>query len=178
MFTSEEWLNLNASKEVKGKNAFAIVLQVSFWEDIVYTLKAMGPLVKVLRLVDDEKKSAMGSIYPAMLEAKELIQKNFNNNESKYKDIIDIVDRRWSIQLHHSLHATGYYLNPKYFYSNPMIENDDKMLDGLYACIAKLSESAKVVDLIHGELVKYKMGVGHFGLKEAIRQRTDVASGK
>ncbi|XP_058755022.1 uncharacterized protein LOC131628172 [Vicia villosa] len=175
MFTSEEWLNLNASKEVKGKKAAAIVLQVSFWEDIVYTLKAMGPLVKVLRLVDNEKRPAMGSIYHAMLEAKEFIQRNFNNNENKYKDIIDIVDRRWSIQLHHPLHAAGYYLNPKYFYTNPMIENDATLLDGLYACINKLSANAKVVDAIHGDLAKYKMGVDHFGLTEAVRQRDTIS---
>ena len=178
MFTSQEWLNLNASKEVKGMKITSIVLQVSFWEDIVFTLKAMGPLVKVLRLVDNEKKSAMGSIYHAMLEAKELIKKNFNNNEGKYKQVIDIVDKRWSIQLHHPLHAAGYYLNPKYFYSNPMIENDDKLLDGLYACISKLAASTVVVDAIHGELSKYKMGDGHFGLNEAVRQRADVAPGK
>ncbi|XP_058768459.1 uncharacterized protein LOC131642205 [Vicia villosa] len=174
MFTSEEWLNLNASKEVKGKKAAAIVRQVSFWEDIVFALKAMRPLVKVLRLVDNEKKMTMGSIYHAMLEAKELIKKNFNN-EAKSKEVIDIVDRRWSIQLHHPLHAAGYYLNPKYFYSNPMIENDDKLLDGLYACINKLSASDKVIDDIHGELAKYKMCTGHFGLNEAVRQRANVA---
>ncbi|KAI5419475.1 hypothetical protein KIW84_043591 [Lathyrus oleraceus] len=59
MFTSAEWLNLNASKEGKGKKTTTIILQVSFWEDIVHTLKATGPLVKVLRLVDNEKKPAM-----------------------------------------------------------------------------------------------------------------------
>ncbi|KAI5440573.1 hypothetical protein KIW84_010161 [Lathyrus oleraceus] len=140
MFTSEERLNLNASKKVKGKKEVAIVLQVSFWKDIVYTLKAMGPLVKVLRLVDNEKNPLIGSIYHAMLEGKELITKNFNNNESK----------------------------------NRMIENDEKLLDGLYACIDKLFESVEVVDAIHGELAKYKMGVGHFGLKESVRQKSDV----
>ncbi|XP_058767680.1 uncharacterized protein LOC131641396 [Vicia villosa] len=56
-----------------------------------------------------------------------------------------------------------------------MIENDDKLLDGFYACINKLSASDKVIDDIHGELVKYKMGAGHFGLNEAVRQRVDVA---
>jgi hypothetical protein len=178
MFTSQEWLNLNASKEVKGKKAAAIVLQVSFWDDIVFALKAMGPLVKVLRLVDNEKRPAMGSIYQAMVEARENIVVNFNNNESKYKQVIDIVDRRWSIQLHHPLHAAGHYLNPKYFYSDPLIENDSKLLDGLYTCIDKLSESDEVVDSIHGELSKYRMGVGHFGLKEAIRQRATIAAGK
>ncbi|CAL5198848.1 unnamed protein product [Lathyrus oleraceus] len=72
---SEEWLNLNASKKVKGKKATAIVLQVSFWEDIMYTLKAIWPIVKVFRLVDNEKNMTMGNIYHAMLEAKELIIK-------------------------------------------------------------------------------------------------------
>ncbi|KAI5386093.1 hypothetical protein KIW84_072604 [Lathyrus oleraceus] len=131
MLTSEEWLNLNASKEVKGKKGTVIVLQVSFWEDIVYTLKVMGPLVKVLRLVDNEKKPAI----------------------------------------------VGYYLNPKYFYGNPMIENDDKLLNGLYARIDKLSASVKVIDVIHEELSKYKMGVGHSALKRAVRQRADVVVG-
>lgn len=174
MFTSEEWLNLNASKKVKGKKTTAIVLQVSFLEDIVYTLKAMWPLVKVLRFIDNEKKPTMSNIYHAMLEVKELITKIFNNNESKYKDIIYIVDRRWSIQLHHQLHTIKYYLNLRYFYSNPMIKNDNKLLDDLYACIDKLSASIEVVDAIHGELSKQKMNVGHFALKEVVRQMDDV----
>ncbi|MCI82535.1 hypothetical protein A2U01_0103809, partial [Trifolium medium] len=41
-----------------------------------------------------------------------------------------------------------------------------------------LSASTEVVDHIHGELAKYRMGDGHFGLKEAIRQREVVAAGK
>ncbi|XP_058775668.1 uncharacterized protein LOC131649941 [Vicia villosa] len=56
-----------------------------------------------------------------------------------------------------------------------MIENDDKLLDGFYACINKLSASEKVIDDIHGELAKYKMCTGHFGLNEAVRQRANVA---
>jgi hypothetical protein len=107
---------------------------------------------------------AMGSTYQAMVEAKENIMNKFNNNETKYKQIIDIVDRRRSIQLHHPLHAAGHYLNPKYFYSNPLIENDNKLLDGLYyVCIDKLSTNTEFVDSIHGELSTYRMGEGHFG---------------
>ena len=77
----------------------------------------MGPLVSVLRLVDNEKKPAMGFIYEAMDRAKEAIQRAFNNNEGKYKDILAIIDKRWDCQLHHPLHAGGYYLNPKLFYT-------------------------------------------------------------
>ena len=49
MFTSDEWLKSKAAKEPKGKQATDVVLMPSFWNDVVYALKAMGPLVSVLR---------------------------------------------------------------------------------------------------------------------------------
>ena len=82
----------------------------------------------------------MGFIYEAMDRAKEAIQRAFNNNERKYKDIFAIIDKRWDCQLHHPLHAAGYYLNPKFFYTNPNIDNDNEVMDGLYKCIDRLSE--------------------------------------
>ena len=96
---------------LKGKKTTNIVFQVSFWEDLVYTLKAMGLLVKVLSIVDNETKPAMGIIDKAMEDVRCTIQRSFNNNESKYKDIPDIVDKRWDIQLHHPLHSIEYYIN-------------------------------------------------------------------
>ncbi|KAL2951555.1 hypothetical protein AAZX31_19G058700 [Glycine max] len=57
MFTSDEWLKSKAAKETKGKQVIDVVLMSSLWNDVVYTLKAMGPLVSVLRLVDNEKKN-------------------------------------------------------------------------------------------------------------------------
>lgn len=174
MFTSEEWSNIKVSKEAKGKKASATVLQVSFWEDVVHALKAMGPLIKVLRLVDNEKKPAMGYIYQVIMDAKNQIKKNFEDNEVKYTPVIEIVERRWGIQLHHPLHAAGHYLNPEYFYTNPLIENDDRLLDGLYKCIIKLYDSEEVEGAIHEELAKFRLADGHFRLKEAVRQRKTI----
>ncbi|RDX87077.1 Nuclear pore complex protein NUP85, partial [Mucuna pruriens] len=81
MFTSDEWLESRAAKDPKGKKASDIVLMPSFWNDVVYALKAMGPIVRVLRLVDNEKRPAMSYIYEAMDRAKEAIQKAFNGEE-------------------------------------------------------------------------------------------------
>jgi hypothetical protein len=75
MFTSQEWSDLKVSDEAKGRKATAIVIQVSFWDDIVHVLKAMGPLIKVLRLVDNEKNPAMGFVYQAMVDARNQIKK-------------------------------------------------------------------------------------------------------
>ncbi|KAH1198220.1 hypothetical protein GmHk_18G051832 [Glycine max] len=134
VWTSDEWLKSKAAKEPKGKKAADVVLMPSFWNDAVYTLKAMGPLVSVLR-------------------AKEAIQRAFNNNEGKYKDILAIIDKRWDCQLHHPLHATGYYLNPKFFYTNPNIDNDNEVVDDLYKCIDRLSEDDDFVVEVHKQLL-------------------------
>jgi mevalonate kinase len=96
MFTSEKWCASRWSREVKGRRVTETVLMPTFWNNIVYTLKATGPLVKVLHLVDSEKRPVMGYIYEAMDRCKEAIMNAFNHNESKYKDIFDIIDRRWS----------------------------------------------------------------------------------
>lgn len=174
MFTSQEWSDLKVSDEAKGKKATSIVLQVAFWDDIVYALKAMGPLIRVLRLADNEKVPAMGFIYQAMVEARNQIKKNFGENESKYKPILEIVDRRWSNQLHHPLHAAGHFLNPKHFYNDPAIDKDDALLDGVFECIRRLSSSEANADDIHHDLDKYRAGSGNFEKPEAIRHREDT----
>ena len=94
MFTSDEWKDSKWSKEQQGKRVVQTILLASFWTTIVFALKVSGPLVRVLRLVDGEKKPPMGYIYEAMDRAKEAIAKSFNNNEEKYKDIFTIIDKR------------------------------------------------------------------------------------
>ncbi|RVX19102.1 hypothetical protein CK203_008646 [Vitis vinifera] len=59
------------------------------------SLNGFGSLVRVLRLVDGEKKAPMGYIYEAMNRAKDTIVRSFNGNEEKYKEIFNIIDKRW-----------------------------------------------------------------------------------
>ncbi|KAA0062060.1 hypothetical protein E6C27_scaffold89G004020 [Cucumis melo var. makuwa] len=178
MFTSDEWKDSKWSKEQQGRRVVQTILLASFWTTIVFTLKVSGPLVRVLRLVDGEKKPPMGYIYEAMDRAKEAIAKSFNNNEEKYKDIFTIIYRRWELQLHRPLHAAGYYLNPSFYYSNPSIQEDDEIVNGLYSCITKMVASLDVQDKILAELSKYKRAEALFGQPLAIRQRDKISPGK
>ncbi|XP_050940902.1 uncharacterized protein LOC127149443 [Cucumis melo] len=175
MFTSDEWKNSKWSKEQQGRRVVQIILLASFWTTIVFALKVSGPLVRVLRLVDGEKKPPMGYIYEAMDRAEEAIAKSFNNNEEKYKDIFAIIDRRWELQLHRPLHVAGYYLNPSFYYSNPSIQEDDEIVNGLYSCITKMVASLDVQDKILAELSKYKRAEALFGQPLAIRQRDKIS---
>ncbi|KAM4091218.1 hypothetical protein ACJW30_09G121400 [Castanea mollissima] len=134
MFTSKEWVRSRWAKEANTKRVVETILMPSFWNTIVYILKVMGPLVRVLRLVDNERKPAMGYIYEAMDRAKEAIIKAFNENE----DIFKIIDERWECQLHRPLHAAGHFLNPEYFDFDPDIATNHEITAGLYACIQRL----------------------------------------
>ncbi|XP_060215620.1 uncharacterized protein LOC132642440 [Lycium barbarum] len=172
MFTSDKWMISRWSKLPKGQSVAHTVLMTTFWNQVVYILKIMGPLVKVLRLADNEKKPAMGYIYEAMDRVKEAIAKAFEGNIAKYKDIFKIIDERWQCQLHHPLHAAGHYLNPEFFYQNPAIENCTEATDGLYACIEKLVPSTEVQDKIMSEIPLYTKAEQQFGLPIAKRSRT------
>ncbi|XP_028093325.1 uncharacterized protein LOC114293451 [Camellia sinensis] len=113
MFASEEWARSSYSTSVNAKKAQGTILgDARFWKAIKYCLKCVLPLVKILRLVDDDAKPAMGFIYEAMDRAKEEIASNLNHVRGRYKRIWEIIDTRWDLQLHRPLHAAAYYLNP------------------------------------------------------------------
>ncbi|RDY07159.1 hypothetical protein CR513_08759, partial [Mucuna pruriens] len=109
-----------------------------------------------------------------MDKAKEAIQKNFNGNEDKHKDIFVIIDRRWDCQLRHSLHAVVYFLNPEFFYKNPNIEMNCEVLEGLYKCIDMLNENNEFVDHIHNELPMYERTTNMFGYLAIVRKKTTI----
>ncbi|XP_038998063.1 uncharacterized protein LOC120123186 [Hibiscus syriacus] len=156
MFTSDEWRKSKYSKEHSGKRVASIVLMPTFWSTIVYILKMMGPLIKVLRLVDGEKRPAIGYVYEVMDRAKEAIANSFNNVEDKYKDVFAIIDKRWECQLHQPLHAAGCYLNPQLFNLNPQIQEDKEVMIGLLKCIERLVPSVVDQGKIEDQLSLYR----------------------
>ena len=177
MFTSADWSESKWGKEQKGKNVAKTVIMPSFWNTIIFCLKISSPLVRVLRLVDGEKKAHMGYIYEVMTRAKETIQKSFLSNEEKYKEIFEIIDRRWEIQLHQPLHAAGYFLNPELFYDKPELENYEPIMRQLYKCIERMIKDVDTREKFVDELSIYIKAEGVFGIDSAIRKRKTKAPG-
>ncbi|KAH6764019.1 hAT dimerization domain-containing protein / transposase-like protein [Perilla frutescens var. frutescens] len=171
MVTSEEWNSSRWQKDAGGKKIATYILQDIFWRNVLYALKLVGPLVKVLRMVDGERKPPMGYIYEAMDRAKEAIAKSFSMNEEHYKEAFEFIDRRWECQLHHPLHAAGYFLNPEYYYANPEQVGCVEVEKGLYDCVERLSPDIETQDKIMHELDAYKNASGLFGNAMAIRHR-------
>ncbi|KAF8380426.1 hypothetical protein HHK36_027912 [Tetracentron sinense] len=126
------------------------VLSTSFWKGVIYAMKITAPLVRVLRLVDGEKRPPMGYIYEAMDKAKEAIKEALGGqrNVRRYKLVWDIVDKRWNAQLHQPLHAAGYYLNPEFFYKNRQIGSCEEVMSGLYDVIERLVPELEIQEKI------------------------------
>jgi hypothetical protein len=108
-------------KSKKGKDATTIILNPTFWKDVKLTLTVFEPLVKVLRLIDGDVKLSMSFVYGELLKAKREIKEAFGNNESRFKEIIVVIDKKMKGRIDSPLHLTAYLLNPHYSYSNPSI---------------------------------------------------------
>ncbi|XP_028550765.1 uncharacterized protein LOC114579647 [Dendrobium catenatum] len=143
--------------------AMSVLMRMSC---VHYAILSTRPLVQVLRLVDAEKKPAMGFIYNAMDEAKELIAHNLGGEEASYREIWDIIDARWEVQLHRHLHAAAYYLNPQFQYSEKKSSNPEVKL-GLYHYMDRLIPEQADRELADLQLVIFKNKEGFFGLNAA-----------
>lgn len=111
------------------------LLDSSFWRNVEHILKVSEQLIKVLRLVDSEDRPAMGYFYEAMDREKVTTGKNMKKKESYYMPYWRIIDQRWDNQINSSLHATGYYLNPKKNYS-PTFSKHREINKGLNEAIS------------------------------------------
>ncbi|XP_020997185.1 uncharacterized protein LOC110280467 [Arachis duranensis] len=125
------------SKSVNGKMVSSIILDSKFWEDCFTTVMLVGPLIKLLRLVnadekpslgiiyvlvDADEKPSLGIVYAGMQRAKINIKTMFRNRKSAYTPYTSILKMRWDKHLKRDLHAAAYFLNPDYFYSEGFVE--------------------------------------------------------
>ena len=79
----------------------------------------------------------MSYIYELIDSTKENIAFNCRGMERKYSLIWRKINERWTPQLHRSLHATGYYLNPQLRYEDKF-SNVDEERKGLYECMDRM----------------------------------------
>ncbi|XP_066354363.1 uncharacterized protein [Miscanthus floridulus] len=120
----------------------------------------------------DSDVPVMGFLHGCLLDAKKEIAKRFDNDESRYKDVWEKIDRRWDNKLKTPLHLAGYYLNPYYYYPNKIeIKLDGTFSEGLVTCVTKMVPDSEIQDKIFDELNMYQNELGSFGKDIATRQR-------
>uniref|UniRef100_A0A453PXS4 DUF659 domain-containing protein n=1 Tax=Aegilops tauschii subsp. strangulata TaxID=200361 RepID=A0A453PXS4_AEGTS len=99
MVVDGRWDKLREVKSKKGKIATATMMSMSFWKDLKLCLNVFEPLVKILRLVYGDVKPSMGFVYGEIVKAKQEIKEVYGNVESRYKDVINIVEKKMKDRL-------------------------------------------------------------------------------
>ena len=75
--TSKFYIESRYAKDKKAKAVLKIILDNQFWNDCHIIVHIVSPLVRLLRIVDYEKKPAIGYVYVGMYRAIDGIKKNF-----------------------------------------------------------------------------------------------------
>lgn len=174
MFSHSEWLSSVYSRRLEAQ-AIKPLYMDRFWKDAHDAVKVSEPLVKILRIVDGDMP-AMGYIYEGIEMAKFTIKVFYKGVEEKFMPIWDIIDRRWNMQLHSSLHAAAASLNPSIFY-NPNFKIDSRLRNGFQEAMFKMAITDKDKVEITKEHPVYINAQGALGTDFAIMGRILNAPG-
>lgn len=171
MFTSNEWHQCKFSKTAKGNVAYSTVLSNGFWQGVTACLKVFAPLVRVLRLVDCDKKPSMGFVYGEIMRAKEEIKHVLSDVPRNYQPIIDIIEKKMKDRLDSPLHLMACLLNPYYHYKDPQLHLDNVVGIGVidFCEILFFNDINMQNKILSEELPKYKKKEGMFGRNIAIK---------
>ncbi|RVW25997.1 hypothetical protein CK203_116828 [Vitis vinifera] len=170
MCTTNEWREFNkdrSRKSVRDKVS-NLILTDRFWKKAGEVQTIMEPLVKVLKLVDQDKKPTLSIIYEAMDRAKLAIKASVKQWEKYW----EVIDRKWEGQLHRHLHAAAYFLNPMFQYSKHF-SNHPEIKVGLKEVIKRLEPDLDRQAKVINEVKLFVDGQGEFGsalTKKAINQ--------
>ncbi|AQK99346.1 hAT transposon superfamily protein [Zea mays] len=153
----------------RGKEATATILSPAFWKDVKLMLAIFEPLVKVLRLVDGDVKPSMGFLYGELLKAKREIKEAFGNVESRFKDVMAVIEKKMNGRLDSPLHLTAFLLNPHYSYANPSIFDEPKMNEAFISCVEQFyyHDEDQQEQAANFELKKFQNREGPFSKKLA-----------
>uniref|UniRef100_J3MHE2 DUF659 domain-containing protein n=1 Tax=Oryza brachyantha TaxID=4533 RepID=J3MHE2_ORYBR len=137
LFSSPEW----ASSDWASRSTFRHVYEIvktddAFWCSAADILKLTDPLVTVLYKLEADS-CPIGILYDAMDCAKEDIKCNLRD---KHGDYWPMVDNIWDHYLHTPVHAAGYILNPRIFYTE-RFSCDTEIKSGTTACVSRLAKN-------------------------------------
>ncbi|ONI17929.1 hypothetical protein PRUPE_3G186900 [Prunus persica] len=172
MVTSKEWMCCPYSKTPEGSAVLDVLSNHSFWSACILVTHLTNPLLRVLRIVGSQKRAAMGYVFAGIYRAKETIKRELVKRE-EYMVYWDIIDYRWKKLWPLPLHAAGFYLNPKFFYS---VKGDlhNEIISRMFDCIERLVPDIKIQDEVIKEINLYKNAVGDLGRNLAVRARDNL----
>ncbi|XP_062178991.1 uncharacterized protein LOC133883633 [Phragmites australis] len=165
MFSSPQWASSDlASTSLSRYICEVVQTENAFWSAAANILKITGPLVTVLYNLERDNCS-VGVLYDAMDSAKEDIKRNLGHEHGSYWKMIDHI---WDDYLHSPVHAAGYFLNPRIFYTD-RFRHDAEISSGITTCILRVAKSHYDALLIAEQMDEYQRKSGSFDSDSAIQ---------
>ncbi|KAL5200503.1 hypothetical protein ABZP36_021706 [Zizania latifolia] len=170
MFSSPEWV----SSGWASKSSFIHVYEVvkaddAFWCAAADILKLTDPLVTLLYKLEADS-CPIGILYDAIDCAKEDIKHNLQDKHGDYWPMIDDI---WDHYLHTPIHAAGYILNPRIFYTDRFC-HDNEINSGTKACVSRMAKNHYDPRKVAAQLEVYISKSGSFGSDSAIQQTMHI----
>ncbi|KAL5710007.1 hypothetical protein ACHQM5_020622 [Ranunculus cassubicifolius] len=138
MVTSSEW-NAIVSKYPAANEIAQKIQDTEFWNqgrELIFGLEA---LMIVVRLVDGEGSTA-GYLYEAM----EMVRADFKQrDETKYLQIIKMLNRRRNKDIVHKIHAAAAFLNPLLMYEGKVKYEQSEVRDGMNYVVERMVHSCE-----------------------------------
>ena len=168
LFTNEDWSRSKLSSTQAGRNVCEIVLSTAFWNGVEDCIKASEPLLALLRMVYGAERPAMPEVFAGLYLAKKKISNSFASNPGLLKQVIDIVELRWSDQMEQKLYGAALFLNPNKFFD--IKENDPAYASSLRSMFNDVIEKMVVDDdelitKVSGQANQYDSTETSFGKK-------------
>ncbi|XLS47246.1 hypothetical protein HN51_021604, partial [Arachis hypogaea] len=152
------FISQKLGRSANGRVVSAIILDRNFWDDCFTVCKIVGPLIKLLRIVDVDVKPSLGCVYEGMISAEDAIKEMF----------------KWDKHLKKDIHVAAYFLNIAFFFGENYKEAPDVMRDLLNLvtlyCKCNNLDSVEVMKEIH----LYRDQNESFDRPEAIRAATKL----
>ncbi|AQL02955.1 hAT transposon superfamily protein [Zea mays] len=104
-----------------------------------------------------------------LLKAKREVKEAFGNVESRFKDVMAVIEKKMNGRLDSPLHLTAFLLNPHYSYANPSIFDEPKMNEAFISCAEQFyyHDEDQQEQAANFELKKFQNREGPFSKKLA-----------
>jgi hypothetical protein len=91
----------------------------------------------------------------------------YGNVESRYKDVIDVVEKKMKDRLDSPLHLAAYLLNPYYSYADTNILDDGTVTEGFINCVETFyhGDDSKQDQAVNMDLRRFQNREGSFSKK-------------
>lgn len=179
MVISKEWTTASFAKELKARKIVDLILDQQFWNDCASICNFSEPLGRVLRIVDNDERPAMGYLFGALHCAIEEIEKRFQRKKKAIQqNIVNAIEARWDKHINKNLHVAGFWFNPINQYDEELMSKYHTTTFGVLDCIERYATKDPALSkALTTRMRIFRNAEGDFGRVTTINDRYTMLPG-